>query len=440
MRSNQTDSYSPIPSSKQLSCTAVVTALLLILIVYGETLGYKFDYDDYHQVRPHSLAEIFNSFTGNWDALGIERPFYRPITLTYYAVRFFFIGYNPFFHHLLSLVFFSIISLQIYQLLYIHTQNSRFSYLAMVMWICHPYLAHSAVVWATNQMHLLSLMVLLAAWKSMIRSYSGPPLRLAYIYGWQLLAFLIKEDGIMIPVVLFPIWLFDNYGESAFPRPHIKSWLIWLGVPFMTSLLFIFRRYFLGNVGGYNQFALGRIPDTLVKILTLSQASKHYTLYHFWITRSAQFFTLAVLVIGLTAIFFQYKKSMFPFTRLLVAGLSILIGFNMLTVFSTKIYQWHMQSLGHVLLLSTCTWAIIRLLIFYSINRKLRLTGLGVIGFGILSLLLTTRILASTFAPFTYQTIQHDLKVLQWKLDLSQRHIDYLLQKSQDPRFHQFED
>src|SRR5919202_3560495 len=66
----------------------VVVAAALTLILYKDTLGYGFDYDDYHFIRPYSRAEVLAAFHGPWDATGIEVPFYRPLTVALYAARF----------------------------------------------------------------------------------------------------------------------------------------------------------------------------------------------------------------------------------------------------------------------------------------------------------------------------------------------------------------
>ncbi len=75
--------------------------------MYTMTLGYGFDYDDYHFVRPFPLAEVRAAFSGKWEPAGIEVPFFRPLTIVLYAVRFHFFGVNSEAHHALSLVMFA---------------------------------------------------------------------------------------------------------------------------------------------------------------------------------------------------------------------------------------------------------------------------------------------------------------------------------------------
>ena len=79
--------------------TALVAGLALLsaclsLILYRHTLVYGFDYDDYHFVRPYSVQDVLDTFHGPWDASGIEVPFYRPLTIAFFALRFEAFGLN----------------------------------------------------------------------------------------------------------------------------------------------------------------------------------------------------------------------------------------------------------------------------------------------------------------------------------------------------------
>ena len=67
----------------------VVAAALAVHRLRGCTLSSGFDYDDYHLVLAVPMAaEARGAFAGSWDSTGIEKPFYRPLTTTFYAWRF----------------------------------------------------------------------------------------------------------------------------------------------------------------------------------------------------------------------------------------------------------------------------------------------------------------------------------------------------------------
>src|SRR4051794_15341809 len=90
------------------SAFTVLVAAALTYLQFHHTIGYGFDYDDYHFVRPYSTAEVLRTFCGPWDASGIEVPFYRPLTILLYAVRFAVFGLNSEGYHALSLAMFAV--------------------------------------------------------------------------------------------------------------------------------------------------------------------------------------------------------------------------------------------------------------------------------------------------------------------------------------------
>src|SRR5262245_57321843 len=81
----------------------VLFSIALIVLFYGRTLGYGFDYDDYHFVRPYAVSEVGRSFVDRWDVSRIEAPFYRPLTISAFAVRAWILGSDPVRLHALSL-------------------------------------------------------------------------------------------------------------------------------------------------------------------------------------------------------------------------------------------------------------------------------------------------------------------------------------------------
>ena len=89
-----------------LALLLLLTASIATLAVHRQTLSYGFDYDDYHFVHPYSRADVLRAFHAPWDAAGIERPYYRPLTIAFYAARFQIFGINATAQHTLSLVLF----------------------------------------------------------------------------------------------------------------------------------------------------------------------------------------------------------------------------------------------------------------------------------------------------------------------------------------------
>jgi hypothetical protein len=84
-----------------LAAAAAATSLL-----YRSTLHYGFHYDDYYFIKPYTRAEVLATFAGSWDHSGIMVPFYRPLTIAFFAFRFELFGLNAVAHHALSLTLF----------------------------------------------------------------------------------------------------------------------------------------------------------------------------------------------------------------------------------------------------------------------------------------------------------------------------------------------
>src|SRR5262249_59850488 len=110
----------------------IVIAGALTAALYRDTLRDGFYYDDYHFVRPHALTEVVHAFRGPWDATGIEVPFYRPLTVAYFALRFEALGYNAVAYHALSLSLFALAAALIATFVYAATTRDLLAALAPV--------------------------------------------------------------------------------------------------------------------------------------------------------------------------------------------------------------------------------------------------------------------------------------------------------------------
>jgi hypothetical protein len=61
-----------------VACYAAV--LVAGLVVWWPSLGYGWNWDDLHLIRPYSRAEIIGTFHGPWDPDQIETSGFRPMT------------------------------------------------------------------------------------------------------------------------------------------------------------------------------------------------------------------------------------------------------------------------------------------------------------------------------------------------------------------------
>ena len=178
-------------------------SFIITVLIYHNILNYGFDYDDYHQIRPYMITQVIHSFYGTWDSTGIERDFYRPLSVTFYAIRFELLKYNTFLYHLLSIVMFAIVSSLLFRILYLYTYNLWFSLLGIIIFASHPYMAHSAIAWSSSQVQLLNMMYFLFAWIWIIYAKNKPMSWMYLLFIIQILAFLLKEDGLLLLPTLF---------------------------------------------------------------------------------------------------------------------------------------------------------------------------------------------------------------------------------------------
>jgi hypothetical protein len=177
--------------------TALVAAGLTLL-QFHHTIAYGFDYDDYHFVRPYSGTEVLRTFHGPWDASRIEVPFYRPLTICLYAARFALFGINATAYHVLSLAMFAGAAFLVGTFASQTLGRPWAGVLASVVFVCHPSFPYSAVVWVTNQMHLLELLTVMSAlcWWFAVRRRSA--VWWVPLLAFEVAALLIKEDGVML--------------------------------------------------------------------------------------------------------------------------------------------------------------------------------------------------------------------------------------------------
>ncbi|MBN2355072.1 hypothetical protein JXO59_03105 [candidate division KSB1 bacterium] len=416
-----------------------ISALTTLLVVYHNILNYGFDYDDNHQVRPYTLKEISEAFYAKWDASEIEREFYRPLTIVFYAARFEILGYNVRYYHILSILMAAAVLLLFYYIIYRISGKVSLAGLALLLFAVYPYLAHSAIAWSTNQMHILTILFFLIAWYILVRK--GPMLnrKLAiYLTILQVVIFLIKEDGILLMPTLFCIAILDQFIQTSSIKIEKKQWLYWLYFLLLIISLFFLRCMTMQKLGGYQTISLVNIPRTIYHIATFQSVVKHYSLEHFLVTRYAQAFVCLIPIFGIAALIKLEQDMKKLLIRLLVIGIIIFSSFNLLTVFSTKIYQWHMQSLGHTIILLAFIYAIIRSLRRFT--SVIRYATVLIITTGFIACAVSSHILSTMFAPFSYQTIQHDKRVLEWWDKIPNEHKERLQEKMENPLWHRFDD
>jgi hypothetical protein len=397
-------------------------ALLLLLVasvstflLHRQTLSYGFDYDDYHFVRPYSRADIIAAFHGPWDSARIERPYYRPLTIAFFAARFEVLGINATAHHALSLVLFSIAATLTGWFALRLSASILIAFLATLLYVVHPAMPYALVAWVTNQMHLLESIVILGGliWWDAVRTRGA--VWWLPLLGFATVAFLIKEDGIMLLPSLLALHLIRRQIADERLRPIPRAFVL---TAVVVLLLLI----------GIRQWALTsqpavRLPGTdaavsnylrgLNGLLRLVPADRPWQLAASW------FASLAPLC---AFVFWRWLPRAAQVT--MISGIIIALLFNLPFVLITKAEQMHLVTLGAVLLLGGSCGGLLLALPGRITRAVLALTcaaGLGCLG-------AVARDIARDFAPYGPVVLAHDEMARGWAavpLDLR----EYLAQK-----------
>jgi hypothetical protein len=319
---------------------------------YRDTLAFGFNYDDYHLVRPYAASEVLAAFHGSWDATGIERSFYRPLTVAFYAARFDAFRYNAWKYHALSLTLFALAGAIGMVLLARLTGRWSAAVWFAVFWCVHPNLPISLVAWITNQMHLLQTIVCLSAivWWTVIRNRSliwwTPLLAL------QVVAMCIKEDGILLlPFVLAVHALYWIVVDRSATRVSPLALLI--GGVFLATLL-LWRRYALGGLGGYR---VSWEQDTLIANLTKGPTRAVFLRpARAWPLLLQAWYVLVVMAAGLIVAWFKDRRA---FATICI-GLGMAFTFNLPFALVTKAEQYYLLATGAVIALAAAADALAR--------------------------------------------------------------------------------
>jgi hypothetical protein len=376
-------------------------AAVIVFPLHGVTIGYGFDYDDYHFVRPLSPAEVWSAFSGTWDRTGIEVPFYRPLTVVLYAVRFHLFGLNSEAYHALSLAMFWLSAVLFGLLARAFLRSTAGGALAIAAFAVHPSMPYAAVAWVTNQMHLLQLLVVLSAllWWFFIRRRS---------VGWwmplvlfQLAALMVKEDGVMlVPVILVLHALRWATVERDLPRP---PWpFVALAAAAGAALLY-YRAQVLHGLGGYGRPSVDQAWSNyrrgFVSVFRLVPARRPWQLESSWF----------VTVLPIAA-FACWRRCPANVRFTLLAALAIGMLFNLPFMFVVKVQQMHLVATGAALLIAAAAMAIAGAMP----RRAVAAAVAAVTCAGLTGMAAVTRDITRDFEPFGKIILTTDDIVIGW--------------------------
>lgn len=366
------------------------------------TVSYGFHYDDYHFVRPYASGEILQAFRGPWDASGIETPYYRPLTICLYAARFRVFGLNSTACHVLSLVMFASAATLFGVFATRAIGGLLPGLIAVAVFTVHPGMPYSAVAWITNQMHLMQLLVMLTAFLYWFAVRDRPARWWLPILALQAIAFLIKEDGVMlIPAILALHTLRRRVAEPGLPQ---VPWRFVFAAACLLAALLVLRSYALDGVRGPRLPGFDQAWTNLVRGLEgpfrLVPAKRP------WQPAASWFVTL----LPLTALLVWRRLS--PGARFaLLAGLVVGVLFDLPFVFIVKAEQLHLVTMSAAMavaaaaagLASACPRAML-----------VRISLAALLASGTTAMGAVARNIAEDFHPFGPITLRTDRIVEQW--------------------------
>jgi hypothetical protein len=390
-------------ASRPLGVAAGLAAFAAIgvWLLFRATLDYGFHYDDYGFVRPYRSADVLAAFSGPWDPSGIQVPFYRPLTIAFYAARFELLGLNSYAHHALSLILFALAAALAGLFAWRVTRSAIAGALATAFFTIHPSMPYSIVVWGTNQMHLLSTLVVLLAllWWNEVRTRSIAwwlPLLLA-----GAAAFLLKEDGIvLLPVIIILHCLRVRLLEPTLP-PVRRSFV---SISLLCIVMLIGLRWSaLEQVGGYGLPTVERawmnFRRGLGSVFTLAPPDRQWQLIGSWF----------VILLPLTALAVWRRASARP-VHLMLTGAVVALAFNLPFVMVTKLEQLHLVATGAVFVLAGAASALFDA----ARSRTAAAIVAGSLVLGMVALGAVARDISKDFAPFGPIVLATDQIVRDW--------------------------
>lgn len=400
--------FRAVPPRFTLSRSSIIVVgflaagILLSAAQYGATLSYGFHYDDYHFVRPYTVGEVIDSFSGPWDRTGIEVPFFRPLTVAFYAARFHLLRMDDTAYHLASVVLFGLAG-AIGAIFAARVSGAMTAGLWFILfWTAHPSLPVSLVVWITNQMHLVESVLLFCAllywWR--IRASTRPLLWLP-LYVFQVLIFMVKEDGILL--LPFLILCHTTYRLLVDKTCRHVHWTVVVSSAVLLGLLVYGRSVALGGLGGYgppksraDMWANLLKGPTRAFLLRPTPTASH--VFQAW-------FVAIALVCGAAVSVLRDRRAAF----LICTGTSMALLFNMPFALVTKAEQYHFIGAGSVMALAGAMDALTR-----RVPVALRFAAAPVALAAVVAMSATSRGLAGFYEPFSPLTLSRDEIVLTW--------------------------
>jgi len=239
-------------------CSFVVLISLGFLL-YSQTLWFNYVWDDNYIFFENSLLREKG---WSWNAIGKPiihgTSYFRPLVMATWMMEYKLFRFDPFYSHLINLIFYIINILLVYKIATIIFEKYRkgkwnkIALCAAVFYAAHPCLVES-VAWVSGRFDLFVTTFILAG--CIVGMYPSSFLRLVLFAGFSLGALLSKELAVLMPFYLI-IFKFSINRNISFliSIKEIKNYII----IFIIVIIFYFtlRKFSIGvtSYGNFNYF------------------------------------------------------------------------------------------------------------------------------------------------------------------------------------------
>jgi protein O-mannosyl-transferase len=195
---------------KESQLIAIVSLVVIVFIVYANSLGNQFVFDDIYLVEGNQRLRSLD--------LSLLSSSYRPLRDLSYAIDFAIWGEGPFGFHLTNLVLHAGNVLLVFALVRRLTEDLATALLAALIFAVHP-IQTDAVTYISGRRDLLFSFFYLSAFHSYLSYYRSQPAARAarwftlFVIFW-FLSLLSKEMAASLPILIF-VWHYCNTWEDG---------------------------------------------------------------------------------------------------------------------------------------------------------------------------------------------------------------------------------
>lgn len=324
-------------------------AWALVAVLYWPSLHFDLYADDFVFLRPWLPEAWWRSLTGTWLEIPDAPGFYRPVATTYYALAFYVFGLNAPALHALPLLVVPLCGWLAGVYVWRETRLPSAALIATVLYVIHPATTVSVGPWIANQYHgfaTICVLVTLILWQ---RCRERPLRAWAPLLVPIVIAGFIKEDALMLPLVLVVAqWAIARWTGTVAPPPRT----VVMAALALFATLNLWRVLMLGGPGGYWW------PDVIDLAMNAVRGPIYILLIQLRAPVWAQVASVASVVCLIAAVRTAIHARAEPLTRVAIVGLVLLVLANVPLILMTSRERGYLLTLAAVLMLTTGLHAI----------------------------------------------------------------------------------